>query len=177
MIPVSRPEFQPIINGWLGSRHLRANWQVFSEQGAPPSGWDVRQKYTDKLAGSDEWVHFLDDDNLISTVVMAFMEQVAATNQRAIYLFGQIWGASGSRRLVPRAENCRVGKCDIAQLFVHASFLKGMVWDKGYVNDGLFIEELYRRYPEAFVFVPSVVSWYNALRPESFGTNQPQLSE
>jgi hypothetical protein len=50
---------------------------------------------------------------------------------------------------------------------VHGSFLKDMVWSADYENDGQFIQELYRRYPNDFVFINDVNVWYNALKPNS----------
>jgi hypothetical protein len=82
-------------------------------------------------------------------------------------MFGQIWHTNGIKRLNAKAENCLPARCDIAQLFVHGSFLKDMVWSADYENDGQFIAELHKRYPNDFIFVNDVNVWYNALKPHS----------
>jgi hypothetical protein len=42
-----------------------------------------------------------------------------------------------------------------------------MVWSSAYENDGQFIGELFKRYPNDFIFVNDVNVWYNALKPHS----------
>jgi hypothetical protein len=139
--------------------------EVIHEQGEAPSGRNVRQKYTEIFAGQDVYVHFLDIDNLIPMEVIAKLFYLA--EEPKIYMFNQIWHTDGIKRLNAKAENCLPARCDIAQLFVHGSFLKDMVWSADYENDGQFIAELHRRYPNDFVFVNYLNVWYNALRPHS----------
>ena len=159
------PEFVPIIEWWL---HLQLNipYRLKFEKGDPPSGQAVRQKYTDLWAGEDCLVYYHDHDSLISPEVCEYLK-VCVPQIPKIYMFDQIWWANGPQRLIAKSENCVPCKCDISQLMVHALFLKDMVWTDRYENDGDFIAELYRRYPEQFVFVNGVNAWYNALRPNT----------
>ena len=165
----SIPEFVPIIRTWT-DKVLRNAYELKFEAGEAPSGRNVRQKYTDIWAGDNAYVMFHDHDNLISTEIAHWLlwniPQVGSAGMApSILMFDQIWFASGPQRLIAKPENCVPCKCDISQLVVHASFLKGMVWTDRYENDGDFISELYRRYPEHFVFVNGVNAWYNALCP------------
>lgn len=170
VVPTHIWEFEPIQKEWFGayddalySRHL--DIEIIHEQGEAPSGRNIRQKYTDLFAGKDVYVHFLDCDNLIPFYVLSKFYSIA--NSPKIIMFDQIWHSNGSKRLNAKPENCVPCKCDIAQLFVHGSFLKDMVWSSAYENDGMFIQELYKRYPNDFVFVNGVNTWYNALKPHS----------
>jgi hypothetical protein len=139
--------------------------ELIHEQGEAPSGRNVRQKYTNIYADKDVWVHWLDNDNLIQVSVIEKLMEI--TSMPKIIMFGQIWHTNGIKRLNAHPENCLPARCDIAQLFVHGSFLKDMVWSADYENDGQFIAELHKRYPNDFVFVNDVNVWYNALKPYS----------
>lgn len=150
-------------------RYREIEFELIHEQGEAPSGRNVRQKYTDFCAGKDLYFHALDNDNLIHGSVLAKLAELDHENdyQPKIYMFGQIWHANGIKRLNAKPENCVPCKCDIAQLFVHGSFLKDITWTNDYHNDGIFIEILYKRYPNDFVFINDVNVWYNSLRPNS----------
>lgn len=167
VVPTHIWEFEPIQKEWFYC------WAEFGglisiehEQGEPPSGRNVRQKYTDLYASLNCYVHFLDNDNLIPFEVLQRLEPFLNKSPKII-MFSQIWHANGIKRLNAKPENCVPCKCDIAQLFVHGSFLKDMTWTNDYHNDGLFIEELYKRYPNDFVFINDVNVYYNALKPNS----------
>jgi hypothetical protein len=173
IIPTNIWEFQPIIANWhQGLRMLMTfghnlHIETLFEQGEAPSGRNVRQKYTDEFAGKDCYVHFLDCDNLIPIDPLQKLLRFASKTPPKIFMFGQIWHACGIKRLNAHPDNCLPARCDIAQLFVHGLFLKDMVWSADYENDGQFIQELYRRYPNDFVFINDVNVWYNCLRPNS----------
>jgi hypothetical protein len=159
-------EFEPIQKEWFFDWSNKIGIKIIHEQGEAPSGRNVRQKYTNKFAGKNCYVHFLDNDNLIPYDIMDYLIY-ETPNEPKIIMFGQIWHAQGIKRLNAAPENCVPARCDIAQLFVHGSFLKDMVWSADYENDGQFIQELHRRYPNDFIFVNDVNVWYNALKPHS----------
>lgn len=168
IVPVHIPEFVPIQKAWFEyiksakyCKHLDID--VFMEPGDAPSGRNVRQKYTD--IGCLDYIHFLDNDNLISIYVLQKIYSIYSPIAPKIFMFDQIWWANGPKRLIAKPENCVPCKCDIAQLFVHGKFLKDMVWTDRYENDGDFIQQLYKRYPDDFVFINDVNVWYNALKP------------
>jgi hypothetical protein len=169
VVPTHIWEFEPIQRQWFKNLENIINIELIHEQGEAPSGRNVRQKYTEIFAGQDVYVHYLDNDNLIPYYILSAFQDVLSQykNQRKIYMFGQKWHTNDMKRLNAKAENCLPARCDIAQLFVHGSFLKDMVWSADYENDGQFIAELHRRYPNDFVFVNHLNVWYNALRPHS----------
>jgi hypothetical protein len=169
VVPTHIWEFEPIQKQWFKNLENIIDIEVIHEQGEAPSGRNIRQKYTEIYAEKDVYVHYLDNDNLIPYYVLSAFKDVLSqyTDQPKIYMFAQKWHTNGIKRLNAKAENCLPARCDIAQLFVHGSFLKDMVWSADYENDGQFIAELHRRYPNDFVFVNYLNVWYNALRPHS----------
>jgi hypothetical protein len=179
IVPCHIWEFEPIQKQWIESfKDSLGDWgssiyfEVIHEQGEAPSGRNVRQKYTDLYAGKNAYLHLLDNDNLVPYDVLTWLDNYFELNrfkkqEPKIFMFGQIWDTQGIKRLNAKPENCVPCKCDLAQVFVHGSFLKDITWTNDYHNDGLFIETLYKRYPNDFVFINDVNVWYNALKPNS----------
>jgi hypothetical protein len=174
IVPVSRPEFVPIIEAYhhnLWQRICNETKQhielvIESGYGLPPSGANVRQDYLEKYRGKSVYLHWLDDDNLISPDVLEFIHsRIFKADTPEIFMFGQIWWANGIKRLNAAPYNCIPCQCDIAQLFVHASLLDGINWGNRYENDGDLIKELYQKHPDKFNFHNNIDAWYNALRP------------
>ena len=167
VVPTHIWEFVPIQKEWFAmiSEITTLDIQVIHEQGEAPSGRNVRQKYTEYFANQDVYVHYLDIDNLVPMEVIKMLNYLA--EEPKIFMFDQIWHTQGIKRLNAKHENCLPARCDIAQLFVHGSFLKDMVWSGDYENDGQFIAELHKRHSEHFDFVNGVDTWYNALKPHS----------
>lgn len=168
IVPTKDFTFKPIIKQWFSSLECYPYYdslEIFMEKGAPPSGWDVRQKYTDLLCNSNKYVTFMDDDTLISESVLDALDiLIRGSKLPKIFIFGQIWWSNGPKRLNAKPENMQPCKVDIGQMFLHSSFLKGMKWSKAYENDGIFISELYQKFPESFVFTNEINTWYNALQ-------------
>jgi hypothetical protein len=174
IVPVSRPEFVPIIQAYHEN-----TWQRICNKtkqlielviefgiGLPPSGANIRQEYLEKYRGKSVYLHWLDDDNLISPDVLEFIHsRIFKADTPEIFMFGQIWWANGIKRLNATPENCKPCQCDIAQLFVHASLLDGINWGNRYENDGDLIKELYQKHSDKFNFHNNIDAWYKALRP------------
>lgn len=174
IVPVSRPEFVPIIKEYHWSRwakicnetKLHIKLIILFGEGLPPSGSNVRQEGLDMYRGQDVYLHWLDDDNLISPEALELIHsRIWRADTPEIFMLGQIWWANGPKRLNATPENCKPCQCDIAQLFIHASLLDGINWGDRYENDGDFIKELYQKHPDKFSFYNDVNVWYNALRP------------
>ena len=165
VIPTKDFAFEPIIRQWFEPFNNTYFDQVYLniEKGAPPSGWDVRQKYTDLLANEDCYVTFMDDDTLIpyEVILDLFSDNYP---DKSIICYGQKWFSNGIKRLNANADNMHPCRCDIGQFFFHASFLKDMNWSKEYINDGLFYEELHKRHSKHFIFRNDIDTWYNALQ-------------
>ena len=164
VVPTKDFTFQPIIEQWFYAYDASSLDTIYLniEKGAPPSGWDVRQKYTEILQDNDCYVTFMDDDTLIPYEVL---DNLFAENypEKSIICYGQKWWSSGIKRLNAAPENMHPCRCDIGQFFFHASFLKDMQWTKDYINDGIFYEEMYKRHSKHFIFKNNIDTWYNAL--------------
>ena len=166
IIPYSRPELLPII----GNYFKPYNWiKLYFEQGKPPSGGDVRQKYLELLRSDNElqndYVHFLDDDNLIPHDVLTHIIENA--NGVNILAYNQYWNAGNNNklRLIAKPENMMPSRCDIAQFFTPIKYLMDINWNlERYDNDGLFYMELHQKQADKFIF-NNLYVWYNALRP------------
>ena len=157
VIPTKNFEYEPIIRQWFEPFDV----EVIIEKGAPPSGWDVRQKYTELFSNLNEFIVFMDDDTLIPYDVMRYA--LEHDGQDIILMFGQIWWCSGPKRLEPKPINCYPVRCDIGQVMVNGKLLTGYKWETCYENDGYYIQHLYNTYPQKFRFVPHLNTWYNAL--------------
>jgi hypothetical protein len=169
VIPTKDFAFESVIKTWFNlynysiERTPKSGVYLKMEKGLPPSGWDVRQKYTDLLQNENCLVTFMDDDTLIPEEVLNYL-LVDGKMKENIFIFGQRWWSNGPKRLNAKPENMQPCKVDIGQMFLHSSFLKGMQWSKAYENDGIFISQLYEKYPESFVFINNIDTWYNALQ-------------
>jgi hypothetical protein len=166
VVPTKNGEYSEIIKNYFDlindDLYIGDKIDVIIEIGLPPSGWDVRQKYTELLQNKDCWVTFMDDDTLIPREVI---NDIFADNypNKSIVCYGQKWWSGGIKRLNARHDNMHPCKCDIGQFFYHASYLKGMNWTKDYINDGIFYEEMYKRHANDFIFRNDLNTWYNAL--------------
>jgi hypothetical protein len=168
IVPTKNGEYSEIIKQWFsllkGDFDLYTNLdiEVIIEKGLPPSGWDVRQKYTDLLQNEDCWVTFMDDDTLIPREVISdlFSEEYP---HESIICYGQRWWSGGPKRLNASPENMHPCRCDVGQFFFHASFLKDMTWTEDYINDGIFYEEMFKRHSKHFIFRNDINTYYNAL--------------
>jgi hypothetical protein len=105
----------------------------------------------------------MDDDTLIPQQVLDYLFLEKHPNH-SILIFGQKWWSGGPKRLNAKAENMYPCKSDVGQLFLHCSFLKGMEWSKAYENDGIFIEQLYQKHSDKFIFINEIDTWYNSLQ-------------
>jgi hypothetical protein len=162
--PTSILEFKPIITRWI-ELHITITYELIFEKGEPPSGQAIRQKYTDLWANDNCYIYYHDHDSLISPEVCNYLNNNLDFINPKIYMFGQIWFANGIKRLNANSENCKPIKCDISQLVVYSSFVKGLNWTNDYHNDGIFITNLHDLYPDKFVFENEINAYYNALIP------------
>lgn len=166
VVPTKDFLFSKIIQQWFWAYSFtlpKSHITLKISKGSPPSGWDVRQHYTDLFQKEDCMVTFMDDDTLIPHEVLDYVFNWTYPKD-SILIFGQKWWSSGPKRLNAKPENMHPCRVDIGQLFLHSSFLKDMVWSKEYINDGIFIEQLYQKYPDKFIFINEIDTWYNALQ-------------
>lgn len=167
VIPYSRPDLLPIITNYFACY----DWvKLYMAKGAPPSGGDVRQQYLIELRKfeiyQNDYIHFLDDDNLIPASVLLHIKETANGNN--ILAYNQYWnsGWDNKLRLVVKPENMLPSRCDIAQFFTPIKYLNNINWNlERYDNDGLFYMELHQQHADKFEYYTALHVWYNALRP------------
>jgi len=117
---------------------------------------------------SSGWIVFLDDDNLFHPDLPVRLAGTIREHPDAgAIVYDQKLGDE-VRRAAPR--NVRIARIDSGQFAVARAFVGD---DRFSVYapsaDGAFIETLYRRAPEKFVFLSETLAFYNALTPGRFG--------
>lgn len=113
---------------------------------------------------SDGWIVFLDDDNLFHADLPARLAETIREHPNA----GAIVYDQGVRRASPR--NVRVSRIDSGQFALARAFVgedRFSVYAPS--ADGAFIEALYKRAPDKFVFLSETLALYNALTPGRYG--------
>ena len=119
----------------------------------------------------DGWVYHCDDDNIIHKDFYASIEKHHRKNKESkVFVVSQHVGGKDFSGLEVRealAENVAVGKIDLAQWLIHSSIHEDFEYGSGYIADGEFIVNLFEKAPEAFTFIPDVLSYYNFLEKES----------
>ena len=114
---------------------------------------------------STGWIVFLDDDNLLHPDLPARLAETIREHPQAGAI---VYDQEGVRRASPR--NVRVSRIDSGQFAVARAF----VGDDRFsvyapAADGAFIETLYKRAPDRFVFLSETLALYNALTPGRYG--------
>jgi hypothetical protein len=133
----------------------------------PGSGVAGHAQRNHALERIDEgWIVYLDDDNLLHPLMpRRLAETVAHSTARAV-VFDQDLGGSLRRAA---ASNVRVGKVDSAQFAVERAFVGTHRFrEYVYAADSIFLESLFRRDSQRFLFLSEVLSSYNALTPGTF---------
>ena len=134
-------------------------------------GHTLLNNVMDKLEGF-EWICFIDDDNEMHENYLKRIEKIvqADENYDAI-VFSQFVGGkdfTGLQIREAKPENMEVKKIDMAQFTLRMSIVGCLKFEKGlYTADGIFIETLYKQYPDKFLIKNEVLCNYNSLQPLS----------
>ena len=114
---------------------------------------------------SGGWIVFLDDDNLFHPDLPARLAETLREHPQAGAI---VYDQKGVRRASPR--NVRVSRIDSGQFALARAFVgedRFSVYAPA--ADGAFIEALYKRAPDRFVFLSETLALYNALTPGRYG--------
>ena len=123
-------------------------------------GHPVRNYALDDINFNDEdWIHFLDDDNIIHPRWWESVEP-HLTRDVAMLTWGQLY--KGAPRLEPTTEP-RTYYVDTATFMVKWKYCKNIRWTQDYFADGIFAEEVAKQ-GEVFA-INEYVSYYNFLSP------------
>jgi glycosyltransferase involved in cell wall biosynthesis len=112
--------------------------------------------------GKNDWVYFLDDDNLLHPEFYAlFLNDMWRPNLCGI-LFSQEL-PDGSIRKVDK-DNVRVCCIDQAQYILHMSLIREKRFIQQYEADGIMIEQIYKEHSNKILITNQVLCYYNKLR-------------
>ena len=147
--------------GWLTK--VGAGYRIFySEKGS------YLYPQINKVISSNKglWNILIDDDNIVHPDYFSSLESLIQGNiTSSVFLYNQILEDDSIRVCSP--ENTVVKGIDLAQFTFHTDVMEISSFGAGYCGDGEFIEELYRRVPEDFIFINNDLCYYNYLtRPD-----------
>jgi hypothetical protein len=108
---------------------------------------------------SEDFVYFLDDDNLLHPDLIKFFEKNKFEHKG--YIFGQ---DLGDKLRLPDKENIKVNFVDQAQYLLHYTLLHNRRFKQVYEADGHMIEEIYREFKSQILVTHEVMCYYNKLR-------------
>jgi glycosyltransferase involved in cell wall biosynthesis len=125
---------------------------------------------------SEDFVYFLDDDNILHPDFISTIERcIIDYPHKKCFVFNQI-DRDGNIRCQSNSDNVRPGYIDIAQYVIHKSIINknddGLVVfandsDKKHRGaDGKFIERIYHKNKNSFVFIDKTLCYYNYLQSE-----------
>jgi glycosyltransferase involved in cell wall biosynthesis len=113
------------------------------------------------------WIYLLDDDNIIHDEFYKVVKESIKVNKGALVhivsqnVDGKDFTGLGIRQASP--ENTAFQKIDIAQMVIHRDVFNDFSFSADYAADGFFIENVFEKYPDAFVWIDKVLSHYNYL--------------
>ncbi len=115
---------------------------------------------------SDGWVYVIDDDNIIhEDFYDEIYIQIQKNKSKRGFIFNQKIGCidfTGQDVRLADSENVKVSKIDMAQFVLHRSLIGEERIPNGYyVADGMFIESLFSKNREEFVFIDKILCYYN----------------
>ena len=159
--PCSRPQNLPAMAESIkpGRSMFDVIWMVVFDNGECKesiNGGHQRNCALDAI--TDGWVYFLDDDTIIHP---DFFSELAKANTSAV-AFEQDLGTW--IRKVAQSE-MRVCHIDMGQVVIRRELIGNtrFIVDQ-HIEDGLFIESIYKSNPNAWLFIDKPLCYYNKLR-------------
>lgn len=107
-------------------------------------------------------VYMLDDDNVMHHNFWNLLEKFEPNK---IYTFDQLRCRSEGKLTDFKGGRYKKCQIDSAQFVVPKELIDKQRWVIAGCGDGIFIEELYSRHPDKFIYVPEVGCWWNKLNP------------
>jgi len=133
-------------------------------------GYTLINRLLNKI-DEESWIYILDDDNELHEKFYAVCDIITNHPDKEVIIFSQKVDKKDFTNLHIRescAENMKVGGVDVAQMLVKKSAIGNLRFQatngkSNYTADGIFIEQLYKLYPDKFYFESEVLSNYNSL--------------
>lgn len=111
----------------------------------------------------DQWVYFLDDDNILHNNFLNFFATSDVLNTSQGVIFSQV-DRHNNLRLEPKKDNIKVCHVDTAMYLFKLGILGDLKFvETDYCADGIFIEELYKQHSSKFSITTEVLCYYNFL--------------
>lgn len=138
----------------------------------PSGNWGLKS-LNSLIESLDDWIYFLDDDNILHEdfyyAISNFFYEYQG--EKLGFIFSQWVGGKDFSGLMIREakpENVKVQKIDLAQYLLHRDLFTGSHWfGESYTADGIFIEKLYDELAEEFHIENRVLCYYNYLQKDS----------
>lgn len=152
----------------LGIRELvgrMPNLTIWFHHAPTPGAWGHPQRSAALDHIRKGWVWTCDDDNVPHPAFgQRLAELIAAHPLRYAFVFDQ--QRRDGRRLVAAPENLRPEGVDTAQYVCHRSLIADERVRPVPADDGGFIQRIYQRSPESFVFVNEALTYHNWLQED-----------
>lgn len=122
---------------------------------------------------TDGWIYSLDDDNILHEKLFENFEALVgfAEAEKSIgIVFNQkVDGKdfTGCDVRYAKPENMKVRSIDLAQFILNRSVFNDFDFKGGYDADGKFIEVVYQKNSDGFLFIDKILAHYNALQKPS----------
>lgn len=113
------------------------------------------------------WIYLLDDDNQIHEDFYDEIHRniIMNPNVRGIIFHQKVSGKdfTGLDIRLTTSENVKVGEIDTAQFLLRRDLISDIKYNQGagYVSDGVFIQNIFDRNREDFLFIDKVLAHYN----------------
>jgi hypothetical protein len=116
-----------------------------------------------KNRNAEQFVCCMDDDNIMyPNYIKRIMENLENTNYQGI-IYHQSF-RNNRIRLEASPSNVMPSKIDAAQYIININLTKGVKWGNGSRDDGIFIQDVYTKNQDKFIFLNEVLCYYNYLR-------------
>jgi glycosyltransferase involved in cell wall biosynthesis len=117
----------------------------------------------------DAYIAILDDDNIVHPDFYSTLKsEIEANPDKDAFVFEQFVNKKDFTGLDVRKvgpEHMKLRHIDSAQYVIKQSLYKQGRYEGGYCGDGVFIENLYKRFSGKFHFIHSELCYYNRLTP------------
>jgi hypothetical protein len=136
----------------------RPNISLFFEKFPNNIGGHISKNYMLSMI-EDGWVYQLDDDNILYfNFFKKFLNFVSKNPNKKCFIFQQ------DKRYFPKDHSdVRCGIVDTAMYIFDRKFIGEERLPEVYGGDGMFIEKLFKMFPDECMVIPEVLCYYNKL--------------
>ena len=179
--PLTRPQNLPSILDSMDFRFIE-EWLIVVDANTPPFDQHLYQNHPgirilhcptlselgshkrnvamDSIQNKNTFLYFLDDDNIIHPDIYNVLATISHNVSR-FYTFNQIQKSLQLRLLGDRIERYHI---DTAMFLVHYGCCETIRWNPDLSEgDGIFIEDVYAKHPDAHVYLKHKNCYYNYL--------------